>query len=128
MVDQKIKDLAEAKAHLAQLEQAIAAELSRELAGLPAQFGFDDVDAFVAAVRTAASRKSRRGRGPTKIPPTPTGQKRRKRVVITEAMRAEVKQLLAAGKSGAKIAQQIGISLPSVQKIKNALGLVKKRK
>jgi hypothetical protein len=54
-------------------------------------------------------------------------KKRRKRAVITEAMRAEVKKMSAAGKTGKEIAKAVGVSLPSVQNIKKALGLVKKR-
>ncbi len=50
---------------------------------------------------------------------------RRKRAVITDETRAEVKRLVEAGKTGAEIAQALGISLPSVQNIKKALGLVK---
>jgi hypothetical protein len=48
--------------------------------------------------------------------------------VIDDAMRAEVKKLLKAGKTGAEVAKEVGISLPSVQNIKKAFGLVKERK
>ena len=51
-----------------------------------------------------------------------------KRAVITDAIRARIKKLLQAGKSGAAIAKAVGISLPSVQNIKKAFGLVKARK
>ena len=54
--------------------------------------------------------------------------KTRKRAKITAAIRARVKKLLQAGKSGSKIAEAVGISLPSVQNIKKAAGLVKSRK
>jgi DNA-binding CsgD family transcriptional regulator len=37
-----------------------------------------------------------------------------------------VKKLVKAGKSGSQIAKAVGISLPSVQNVKKALGLVKK--
>jgi DNA-binding CsgD family transcriptional regulator len=39
-----------------------------------------------------------------------------------------VKKLVAAGKTGNEIAEALSISLPSVQNIKKALGLVQKRK
>jgi len=39
-----------------------------------------------------------------------------------------VKKLAKAGKTGSAIAEELGISLPSVQNIKKALGLVKARK
>ena len=40
-------------------------------------------------------------------------------------MRAEVKSMVEAGKTGTEIVAALGISLPSVQNIKKALGLVK---
>jgi DNA-binding CsgD family transcriptional regulator len=43
-------------------------------------------------------------------------------------MRAEVKKLVSEGRTGGEIAKAVGISLPSVQNIKKALGLVGKRK
>jgi DNA-binding CsgD family transcriptional regulator len=51
----------------------------------------------------------------------------RKRARITDAQRAEVKRLLAAGQTGAQIAAATGLSLPSIQGIKKSLGLVKAR-
>jgi hypothetical protein len=56
------------------------------------------------------------------------GKKRRTRAVVTDATRGEVKQLVEAGKTGAEIAKAVGVSLPTVQNIKKALGLVLKRK
>jgi len=53
--------------------------------------------------------------------------KRRKRAVITDQTRAEVKKLVESGKTGSQIAKTLGISLPSVQNIKKAIGLVKAR-
>jgi len=126
MLTQRIKALAATKARVAKLEQAIAAELDRELAGLPAQFGFADVNSFAVAVLAAAKGSGRRGR--KAATPKPVGKKRRKRAVITDATRAEVKKLVEAEKSGAEIAKAVGISLPSVQNIKKALGLVSKKK
>jgi transposase len=39
-----------------------------------------------------------------------------------------VKKLVQDGKTGSEVAKLVGISLPSVQNIKKALGLVKERK
>jgi hypothetical protein len=121
MVTEKIKELEATKAKLAKLEHTVAVELRKELAGLPASYGFDSVNAFIAAVSDAAG--GRRGRGKAA-----GGKKRRRRAVITDATRSEVKKLSVAGKTGAEIAKAVGISLPSVQNIKKALGLVKARK
>ncbi len=128
MVSEKLKALEAARAKVATLEQSIAAERDQALAALPAQFGFPDADTFIAAVKAATgARRGRRKlgrRSTTKTAPT----KQRKRAKITDATRAEVKKLVEAGKSGTDVAKAVGISLPSVQNIKSALGLVKKRK
>jgi hypothetical protein len=96
--------------------------LNRELAGLPAKFGFSDLGASVRAVKAAAGGK--RGR-PAKAPVL---VKRRKRAKITDAIRARVKKLVKAGRTGSQIAKALKISLPSVQNIKKAFGLVRTSK
>lgn len=127
MVEDKIKELAQARAKLAALEEAVASELRGELAALPTKYGFATTAAFIAAVRAASGK--RRGRKPkaesTAAPKS--GRKRRKRAVITDAIRADVKRLAEDGRTGSAIAKELGISLPSVQNIKKALGLVRKR-
>ena len=122
MITDKIKALAAAKARVAQLERSIALGLNRELAGLPAAFGFSDVGPFVRAVKAAAGGKRSR---PTK---TPALVKRRKRAKITDTIRDRVKKLVKAGKTGSEIAKALKISLPSVQNIKKAFGLVRTSK
>ncbi|PTX99116.1 hypothetical protein DB354_02570 [Opitutus sp. ER46] len=125
MVSAKLKELEATRAKLASLEQAVQAELGKELAGLPAKFGFESVDDFIEAVRTATgARRGRRGR-PAKN--ADGAKKRRRRAVITDETRAEVKKMVEGGKTGAAIAEALNISLPTVQNIKKALGLVKKR-
>ncbi len=124
MVTDKMKELQVARAKLASLEKAIADELKKELAGLPAKFGFDSAAAFIQAVKTATGgrKASRRGQAAKK----PKSGKRRTRAVITDETRAQVKKLVDAGKTGGEIAATLKISLPSVQNIKKALGLVRK--
>jgi hypothetical protein len=100
----------------------VAKELAMELAALPAKFGFANVADFAAAVATAAGGKPA---GQVAAEPPATGKKRRKRAKITAETKAEVKKLVAAGKTGSAIAKAVGISLPSVQNIKKELGLVK---
>lgn len=126
MITQKIKELAATKARFILLQKKVEAGLRKELAGLPAAYGFADVKSFVKAVTGASSGRKGRGAG-AKAKPAGRGQKRR-RAVITEATRAEVKKLTEAGKTGSVIAKTLRISLPSVQNIKKALGLVKARK
>jgi len=132
MITKRIKELETAKARLAELEKSLAADLQHELASLPATYGFGSVRAFVAAVTSAKSRgrrpKAARSAGRKMKKPAPAGRKRRRRAVITDAIRSEVKKLSEAGKTGAEIARAVRISLPSVQNIKKAYGLVKSRK
>lgn len=124
----KLKQLATAKAQVTKLEAAIAAELNSELAGLPARYGFANANAFTAAVKAAAGKRRGRKPGPAKSSAKPADKKRRKRAVITDETRASVKQMVKDGKTGTEIAKALKISLPSVQNIKKALGLVATRK
>ena len=128
MITNKLKAIEAARAKIAALEKSIASELNKELASLPAKYGFDSVAAFAKAVKAAS-----RGAGKVAVAgkvaaKASTGPKKRTRAVITDAIRAEVKKLVEADKSGAAIAKALKISLPSVQNIKKALGLVKARK
>lgn len=131
MVTDKIKELEAARAKLASLEQSIADELKKELAGLPARFGFESVDDFVAAVKAATGGRRGRRKGSKaaakKAGAKKAGARRRRRAVITDETRAQVKKLVDAGKTGSEISKELKISLPSVQNIKKALGLVKAR-
>ena len=141
MVTDKLKELEAARVKLAALERSLASELNQELAGLPAKYGFESTRDFVAAVSAAGGggggggRGRRRGRPPGSgsagaakaAPAKKGGRKRRTRAVITDETRAQVKKMVDAGKTGAEIAQTLKISVPSVQNIKKALGLVKER-
>jgi DNA invertase Pin-like site-specific DNA recombinase len=131
MVTDKIKELEAARAKLASLEQSIADQMNKELAELPAKFGFASADDFLKAVKAATGgggrRGRRRGRPAGAAKGAKAGGKRRKRAVITDETRAQVKKLVDAGKTGSEIAETLKISLPSVQNIKKALGLVKAR-
>lgn len=127
MVTDKIKALALTKAKVAELEKSIATELNRELAALPARYGFESLPAFFTAVRAASRGKVRSAAKPA-APAAGGGRKRRKRAVITAETKSKVKSLAESGKTGAEIAKAVGISIPSVQNIKKELGLVKARK
>jgi hypothetical protein len=127
MVTKQIKELEVTKAKMAALEKSIAKRMRRELATLHENYGFDSLGDFIKALKGASGsgprRKGRRGR-----PAKATDKvKRRKRSVITDETRTSVKKLVEAGKTGSQIAKALGISLPSVQNIKKAIGLVKAR-
>jgi len=125
MVTQQIKELEVTKAKIIALEKSIAKRLQKELSTLPEKYGFPTIKEFVAAVKYAShgggSGRGQVGRLGKALP------KRRRRAVITDQTRASVKQLVESGKTGAQIAKALRISLPSVQNIKKALGLVKAR-
>lgn len=121
MVTDKLKELEATKAKVADLEKSIANELNRELGSLPGKYGFDSVKAFIKAVKAAGG-----GRRGGKAGAKSGGA--RTRAVITDDIRAGVKKMVEAKKSGAEISKALGISLPSVQNIKKSLGLVKARR
>lgn len=131
MITEKVKELESLRQKAAELEQQIARERAAELAALPRQYGFERVEDFIEALLVAAGGRRRRGnrdRGrPARTGGSSNGSGRRPRARITDETRAEVKKLVEAGKTGAEIAKTVGISLPSVQNIKKALGLVSGR-
>jgi hypothetical protein len=120
--DKILKALAVARAKVQQLEQAVVAKRNKALANLHAQHGFDSIDSFIAALKSAAG--GRKSKAKAKA----SGGKRRKRAIITPEVKAKVKSMAEAGKTGSEIAKATGISLPSVQNIKKELGLTKARK
>jgi DNA-binding CsgD family transcriptional regulator len=129
MILEKLAQLVEMKAKVADLdEQQADAAINAELAALPGRYGFPDAKSFLSAVSTASGgRSGRRGR-PRRAAKKNVWQgsgRRKKRATITDAMRAEVKKLVDGDKTGNEIAKALGISPPSVQNIKKALGLVK---
>ena len=121
MAINNIKELAAARAKVAALEQSIAKELQQKLAKLPSEYGFDNVSDFIAALKEATGGRGAKGSKGGR------GGKRAKRAKITPELKEKVKEAVKAGKTGAAIASEFGISLPSVQNIKKEFGLVKKR-
>ena len=129
MVTKQIKELEVTKAKIVALEKSIAKRLHKELSSLHAKYGFASLNEFVKALKGSSSRGSSRknGRGKAAKAAKSAAGKRRKRAVITDETRTSVKKLVEAGKTGSQIAKTLGISLPSVQNIKKAQGLVKAR-
>jgi hypothetical protein len=123
MLTNHIKELEAAKAKVAELESTILTERHQALISLPAQMGYSNVEELIVALREA----NRGSKAPSKPKKNAAKEGAGRRAKITDEVRAEVKQLVEAGKSGAEIATAVGISLPSVQNIKKQLGLVKAR-
>jgi hypothetical protein len=115
-----LKRIATYKSRIAALE----GKLYGELAKLPGKYGFSSADDFIAAVRQAT------GEAPKSAKPAKAGKRgrrRKPRAKITDATRAKVKSMVNAKKTSAAIAEELDISVPTVQNIKKALGLVKAR-
>ena len=129
MVTEKIKQLQALQAKADELQKSIDAERRQELAALPERYGFESLTDFIRALKGAAGSGARRGRQP-KAAASSGGEKggrRRRRAKITPEMKSQLKAMVQDGKTGAAIAKELGISLPSVQNIKKELGLVKAR-
>jgi hypothetical protein len=122
MVTEKIKAIAEYKSKIEALEAEVAGQLQAELSGLPAKYGFATLKAFFKAVKQAGGVRAA-------FAPSAKagGKKRRRRARITPEIRQDIKAAVIAGKTGAEIAKEFKISLPSVQNIKKEFGLVKAR-
>lgn len=130
MVTEKIKQLQALQAKASELQKSIESERAQELAGLPERYGYDSLQSFIRALKGASGSRSRRGRRPAakkSSAPAAKGGRKRKRAKITPEMKQQVKEAVSSGKTGAQIAKELGISVPSVQNIKKELGLVKAR-
>jgi len=120
MVTEKIKKLADYQGKVAELQKQIARERTKALAYLHEKYGFESAKELIKAIRVAAgSAGKRRGR---------KAGRHRRHARITPEMKNKIKGAIQAGRTGARIAQEFGISLPSVYNIKKAFGLVKTRK
>jgi len=117
VLERKIRRLEKARERLVAKAQA---QSEQKLLALPKQVGLRSVAELIAAL---SGLRGKGGRGLAA-----KTSKKRKRAKITEATRASVKKLAGAGKTGAQIARALKISVPSVQNIKKALGLVQARK
>lgn len=126
MLSKRIKELASQKAKLAELESAVLAEREETLQRLHLDMGYGSTAELVKALRGAARRAPKRGR--RKAVAAKGGKKKRTRAKITPELRAEIETAVRGGGTGASIAKQFGVSLPTVQNIKRAAGLTRKSK
>ena len=124
----KLKELQDARKRVQRLEQAIARERSGKLKTAHLEFGFESRDEFIVALQGVDGRKARATGAKATSGKPPRGRKKRGRAKITPQTKQQVKALVGEGKTGAEIAREVGISLPSVQNIKKELGLVRARK
>lgn len=116
MPSDKLKTIAAYKAKIAALEKAVASEQRAKLSNLHKEVGLESTDALIEALM-GLSKRFRKVKASS----------RSKRTRITPAIKAGVGKAVKAGKKGVEIAEEFGISIPSIQNIKAELGLVKKR-
>ena len=131
MFNDQLAKIEKAKAEIAAAEAKLASDRVSALAKLPSDFGYDNLNAFIKAVKAAYGKggkaaKGKPGRKP-KAAAAPKAAKKGKRAKITDEVKAQVKAMVEANKTGQEIAKALGISAPSVQNIKKALGMVKAR-
>lgn len=132
MRNSKLQQLADARAMVEKLEKSIAAERESILRSLHESVGLASREELIDALR-ALKGGAKRGRKPGR-PATAAAAKgkgkggRKKRAKITPEIRDGIIAAVKSGATGGAIAAKFGVSLPTVQNIKNAAGLTKKRK
>jgi hypothetical protein len=120
MASNKFKLLADYQNKVAELQKDIEKERARALAHLHEEYGFNSARELIKAIRAAAGPGGKGGGR--------KARRHRKHARITPEMKAKIKGALQKKKTGAEIAQEFGISLPSVYNIKKAFGMVTARK
>lgn len=128
MLTSKIQELSQYKAKIAELERTILAERAAQLARLHTDLGFASRAELISALRAEDKAPGGRKRGRKAAVARSAGKKpRRKRTKITPELRSQIEAAIRTGATGAAVANQFGISLPTVHNIKKAAGLTRKR-
>lgn len=117
---------------MAKANEALQEEQTRILKSLHTLLGYPDAGALsVALARIAYPNWGKGGRPKKKAKQPraakPSGKRAKKRAVLTDAIREETIKLLKSGKSGAEVANLVGVATATVANIKKAAGLVKQR-
>ncbi len=119
MVTEKIKQLNEYQGKIEELKNSIEQERKEALAHLHTEYGFATTSELIKALRAATGAGVRRARA---------GVSHRKHARISPELKEKIKAALQGGKTGVQVAEEFGVSLPSVHNIKKEFGLVKARK
>jgi len=133
MLSNKIKELADYKAKIVQLEQAVLQEREAALDRAHTDLGFASRADLIKALRALEKAGPRRGRrrGKAAKPACAAAGKkkgRRTRAKDTPELREQILAAVKENHTGASIAKRFGVSLPTVQNIKRDAGLTKSRK
>ena len=133
MLSKRMQELAVQKAKLIELENAIIAERDAQLRNLHEELGYatrdELINALCAVEKLAPAKRGCKKRAAAAAAPASApaagGKKRRKRTKITAELRKSIEDAAKSGATGAAIAKQYGVSLPTVQNIKRAAGLTR---
>ena len=108
---------------LAKAEKKVSLQLAKELAELPARFGYDDPSDLCVAITEAQANAKRSGGAKRKA----AAPKVKKRGKVTPHAIATIKK--HDGKRTAKeLAKMTGLSKPTIAALRKRLGLVKPHK
>jgi DNA-binding NarL/FixJ family response regulator len=135
--------LARKQAELASLEEELRSAQAAQFTGLPAQLGLESIDAVIKALAPHASPRLKGAlakafggklpapvavEAPVESKPAPAAKgERRKRTTVTPELKDAIVQALQAGKTANVVAEECGVSPATVNNIKRAAGLTKKR-
>jgi DNA-binding NarL/FixJ family response regulator len=135
--------LARKQAELSSLEQELRAAQAAQFSELPAQLGVETIDDVIKMLAPHASPRLKGALAKAfggKLPapaveaavesksPAPAAQReRRKRTTVTPELKDAIVQALQAGKTSNEVATECGVSPATVNNIKRAAGLTKKR-
>jgi hypothetical protein len=117
MVTEKLKELAELEAKADEIRKTIELERASELARLPEQYGFASMREFIGALKAIAGKKR-----------VSKAKGHKKRARITPELKESIVKALKGKKAATVIANELSVSVASVNLIKKAAGLVKARK
>lgn len=127
MLSSKIKELADYKAKIVELEKAVLEEREAALDRAHTDLGFASRSDLIKALKALEKAGPKRGRkkGPKAAPASAGKKQRRKRTTITPELRDSILAAVKDGGTGAAVAKKFGVSLPTVQNIKRAAGLTR---
>jgi len=126
MLSSKIKELADYKAKIVELEKVVLEEREAALARAHADLGFASRADLIKALKALEKAGPKRGRKKSAKPAAPAAKKaRRKRTTITPELRDSILAAVKGGGTGSAVAKKFGVSLPTVQNIKRAAGLTR---
>jgi DNA invertase Pin-like site-specific DNA recombinase len=128
MLSNKFKEIQQYKAKLVEMEKAVLAERETQLKRLHLDMGFASQVELIKALRTAGSAPATKPGRKRKPAAAPAKKASRKRAKITPELRQKIVEAIVAGGKGGAVARKFGVSVPTVQNIKKAAGLVKKGK